>query len=41
MKGYRKLDPAEFFNKMGMEGWSGHYSAMYLADMLEENQFPF
>ena len=24
-----------------MEGWSGHYSAMYLADMLEENQFRF
>ena len=40
-EGYRKLDPAEFFNKLGMEGWSGHYSAMYLADMLEENQFRF
>lgn len=40
-EGYRKLEPAEFFNKMGMEGWSGHYSAMYLVDMLEENQFRF
>lgn len=40
-EGYRKLDPGNFFGTQYMESWGTHYSAIYLANMLEENRFRF
>ena len=39
-EGFRTLNPEEFFGG-NMDNWAIHYSAIYLANMMEENRFRF
>lgn len=40
-EGYRTLEPESYFNERGMDSWAPNYSIIYLANLLEENEFRY